>query len=124
LSSDAPESTRAPLDETLIAIIGILDEIRKAEDVATWIGDGHLKMIERKVSKLGEMASLTSSSALASLNAVSQNDALWFEDQQILAYWINKGRKVLEDLNIPILPGSTERIADNPVPVTLIEAQT
>lgn len=121
LSPDQSDSTRAPLDETLIAIIGILDEIRKVDDVSTWIGDGRLKTVDRKVSRFGEGASLPTSSSLASLNAVF-DDGIWFEDQRILTYWIDKGRKVLEELDIPILPGSNERMTDQTsVQVTVTE---
>lgn len=94
--------TQCVFDEALIAIIGILDELRAVDDVSAWIRDGGLRDIGPQPLKANEAEDMAPLLARLSLDA--QAPRMRFEEKHILAYWVHKGREALQGLNIPMLP--------------------
>lgn len=76
-------------DQTLLAVIGILEEARHQENIPAWI---HLHRLKGEL--LGEED-----------ESIEQ---LWYEDLKIMEHWIAKGRAALEARDIPIIVGEVD----------------
>lgn len=79
-------------DETLLAIVGILEELRNEDDVAGWIKSGGLR-------GPGVAQSVSDGPVLNDRSTLVEG-ALWFESDEVLGFWAAKGRQVLSLLNI------------------------
>ena len=90
---DAEKSPDHPVpeyDETLLAIIGILDELKNQSHTASWLRAG------------GLMPGKPSDT-----NVLPSGGSPWFEDAVIAKGWTEKGRKALAALDIEPLSGVT-----------------
>ncbi|TCD71081.1 hypothetical protein EIP91_000173 [Steccherinum ochraceum] len=150
-----------PYDQTLLAVVGILDEVKVQGNVAAWIRTGGLwghpqeavltnqdtpasqevsntntsgtedserdtkrtKGADESLSLRAEPTGNDAISTTAGLPASSDPAAtvdgeatshsvdapastpMWFEDPATVRYWVSRGRKVLEEMGIPILHG-------------------
>lgn len=81
-------------DETLLAIVGILEELRRESDVASWIKSGGLR-------GPGVVQSVSDEPAMNDRSTPAEG-ALWFESDEVLGFWAGKGRQILSLLNITI----------------------
>ncbi|PVF94561.1 hypothetical protein CPB86DRAFT_637683 [Serendipita vermifera] len=81
-SSDPP-----PPDTTLLAVIGILEESRTQTNIPAWIRGGAL---------WGDM----------SPPGAEGNDAIWSSNSSVIAYWSEKGAKILRSRGIPVEIGN------------------
>lgn len=92
-----------------MAIVGILDELRAKDDVSSWLRAGGIRRIPMSdASVLPETDKTEPQSTKAgSIPTVNSNSTgLWFEDDRVLRYWIQKGKEVLNELEIPIIADS------------------
>lgn len=80
-----------PFDSFMLAVVGILEEIREKNDVAAWLRSGGLRRTAGQAS------------------APPQPNAIWFEDPGVLQYWVARGRTALQALQIPIEAGVATR---------------
>lgn len=81
----------ASYDTTLLALIGILDELKHETNVAKWIKE--CQIIPQKL--VADRNELTST---------------WYEDKAIMQYWTEKGISVAGRLGIAIEAGVTNRV--------------
>ncbi|TFK46305.1 hypothetical protein OE88DRAFT_1638491 [Heliocybe sulcata] len=88
-------------DQTLLAIIGILDETRVQSNVAGWIRGGGLWGPKRDEIKTYQAQDREVPAALTS----ESSESMWFEDEETVRYWAGKGREALERLGIPVEDG-------------------
>lgn len=114
-------------DETLLAVIGILNELKDERNVGKWIRTGGLYIkappsIEPAIGnyadregirvQLGEETNTLSLAGIAEAvssiadNAASQATAsMWFEQGNLVDIWASKGRRVLKELDIDVTTG-------------------
>lgn len=106
LKRDDPNSM--DLDEMLIAVVGILEELREKDDLSGWIRGGGIRQLslERIVGEGSDISQTIEDleSRFATL-ATSDEAPIWFNDAYVLKHWIKKGRETLESLRIPINNG-------------------
>jgi hypothetical protein len=102
-------------DETLLAVIGILDQIRLESNIAGWIRAGglwkgvgnvvggttgdRLRGLKRRRHSSGGTFS-TENITTAEDDLISEPGPPWFSDPVNLAYWIARGRRAIEILGI------------------------
>ncbi|KAJ7468972.1 hypothetical protein B0H11DRAFT_2039015 [Mycena galericulata] len=96
-------------DETLLAVVGILETIKTQPDVAEWIGGGGLLLKEQEtpaeMTKQEESSRPPSSDALASqLDALNLQE-LWFNSEATVGHWVEQGLHTLEALQIEVAAG-------------------
>jgi hypothetical protein len=114
-------------DETLLAVIGILDELKDELDVGKWIRTGGLcvyepsplgstigssvdsKDTENQPSQESNPLSLQDiAKAMTSVDDAlgkQSTPSMWFERETVVDNWASKGRKALRELNIEVIPG-------------------
>lgn len=114
-------------DETLLAVVGVLDAVREQQNVAAWIRAGGLwgphpvpaqreaqdGVKEKPVPSTSgnDAASSPSAEATQTTGAAQEvaeepvHQPLWFEHPPTLAHWVARGRQALESLRIPIVHG-------------------
>lgn len=85
-------------DETLLAIIGVLESIKGHSNVASWFRSGGLRSCVGLNTVKG---TLTAPESLVD----SPNSEAWFEDAEVTRRWTEKGKRVLEAMGIPIVSG-------------------
>lgn len=111
---DTDMSTRPKVDETILAVIGILHAARRQDNVAGWVYAGGLwgpfpssadrpggirgsavveqeEEQERQAADVGEEGES---------RADKPDIPLWFESEKVLEYWAAKGRKAVGKLGI------------------------
>ncbi|KAF7324667.1 Phosphoprotein phosphatase [Mycena kentingensis (nom. inval.)] len=94
-------------DETLLAVVGILDTLKATTSVAEWIENGGL---------LGPVAEAPTPDALAeqlsdlALDTPEAQTRRWFEREDTVRHWADAGRRALADLEIDVVVG----VAANP----------
>ncbi|KAI0086807.1 hypothetical protein BDY19DRAFT_894235 [Irpex rosettiformis] len=79
-------------DETLLAVIGVLDEIKSQRNVAAWIRSGGLL---RTYGTSRSSANVTVDTVIS----------MWFERPETVQSWVEKGKKALKALRIPVEHG-------------------
>ncbi|ESK90303.1 phosphoprotein phosphatase [Moniliophthora roreri MCA 2997] len=84
-----PPSSKGTYDETLLAVIGVLEALRHQSNVAAWIRSGGLLLA-------GERGDLATD---------KESDMMWFNDVQISNRWVEKGRNALSELGIAVESG-------------------
>ena len=123
-----------PYDETLLAVVGVLDAVREQRNVAAWIRAGglwgpHLSPLSHETAPPPSTEGAVEDSAGAVVNSpASGNDAasspdaaqanvvegtteektpqaLWFEHAPTLEFWVARGRQALVNLGIPVEHG-------------------
>jgi hypothetical protein len=87
-------------NEMLIAVVGILETMRTEENVSVWLESGGLRLHD--VSEI-----LALKERMDSLSLENKVDTVWFDDQSVLSHWIERGRGVLNDLQISVDHGMT-----------------
>lgn len=87
LEATTSSSHGSHFDETLLGIIGVIEELRSQEDVTVWLQDQ-----ARKANKDGHDADLSM-------------DLKWLEKPEVLSIWAQKGRSCLQDLEISLVAG-------------------
>ena len=80
------KSASASFDTTLLALIGILDELKHEANVAKWIKECRIIPQELDADR-------------------NESTSTWYEDQTILQYWTEKGTTVAGRLGIAIEAG-------------------
>ncbi|KIJ96230.1 hypothetical protein K443DRAFT_682452 [Laccaria amethystina LaAM-08-1] len=123
-------------DEMLLAVVGILEEVKVQGNVAGWMRGGGLMMLGREVDSsakkrrlsdgaefsdspgtppppppqsssqpLLEEADVTSITTGIPMNNTEETTSIWFEDQELVEWWADKGRVALDGLGIDIVSG-------------------
>ncbi|KAF8508091.1 phosphoprotein phosphatase [Hysterangium stoloniferum] len=110
-------------DSTLLAVIGILDEMKSQSNVASWIRAGGLWAGRGPASE--ERRSLSSSESDTKKSEVSvlvgqpsspgnatdvQASSSWFEHQPCFSYWVERGTSIAASLDIQLDPGEYWRV--------------
>ncbi|KAF8639332.1 hypothetical protein AX17_001580 [Amanita inopinata Kibby_2008] len=132
-SREAEEWWRS-FDCTLLAVVGVLDAVKRESNVAAWIRQGGLRKRSENtsqrepgdrmsadssgVSSSAEdkgrapkrqkvLSSANSCDAIADLVGEEEEDreGLWFEDEDTMAYWVARGVRALQQLDIELVPG-------------------
>ncbi|KAG8836497.1 hypothetical protein FRC18_011267 [Serendipita sp. 400] len=88
-----------PYDEMILALVGVLEEMRLQIDVAEWLRQGGLRQMasnrtqdEVDTDLVGRFAEMTT----------EDTSLPWFENGQVLKFWVTRGRQTLGHLGIPI----------------------
>ncbi|RXK41456.1 hypothetical protein M231_01363 [Tremella mesenterica] len=92
-----PSTHKAPgneMDEILLGVIGILDEMRRIDNVPAWIRHGGVSLDSSPVDE-PTIDTLPSHA----------NFSHWYQRPEVLAHWIEKGRAALERKGIKIHHG-------------------
>ncbi|KIY51557.1 hypothetical protein FISHEDRAFT_36900 [Fistulina hepatica ATCC 64428] len=92
-------------DETLLAVIGVLDALKHESNVASWLRKGGLFHPGGRMRGLtGPVDSHSRTSSPVSPDCVEPGK-LWFDDEPILNAWVLRGKAALRELDIPLTPG-------------------
>jgi hypothetical protein len=108
---DAPSAwfaSTSNYDETLLAVIGILETIKTQPNVADWIQGGGLlgKDIAETSLEQTKNTSPPSPDSLASqMAALNLMQELWFNSEAAVNHWVGQGVHALEALEIPVVAG-------------------
>lgn len=110
--SEAPEESEK-YDETLLAVIGILDEIKNQSNVAGWIRAGGLwgpEDLRPRTSSSARSPSPVGDTGNDAASAPTDADTpaageMWFDHEPSVNYWVKKGRDAVEVLGIPVEHG-------------------
>ncbi|KAJ8508951.1 hypothetical protein ONZ45_g8823 [Pleurotus djamor] len=89
----------AQFDETLLAVVGVLDTVRWQSNVSSWIKDGGL--LGRPSD---DQVALGDRSPPAAEQPPSEHN-LWFDDPEVFRLWVQKGRETLTGLHIHLGAG-------------------
>ncbi|KAJ7769679.1 hypothetical protein DFH07DRAFT_915121 [Mycena maculata] len=93
-------------DETLLAVIGILETIKAQPDLADWIrGGGLLKETPGQLAEQAQTSRPPSPDALASQMATMTLQELWFNSEVTVGHWVAEGLHALEALQIDVVVG-------------------
>ncbi|KAJ7176771.1 hypothetical protein C8R46DRAFT_1077286 [Mycena filopes] len=100
-------------DETLLAIVGILESVKPQADVADWVRGGGLLLKDSPDAAIVDTPSPPSPAALASkmlaLNLTqAQEQELWFDREAVVHDWVGRGVHALEALRIPVVAGMAD----------------
>lgn len=82
------------LDQSLVAVVGVLETLRKEPDIASWIRRGSL--INLALSCPYHVA------APATTKPKVANLTSWWEEPDTMRFWIRTGRAVLQELEIDL----------------------
>lgn len=102
-TQDQPTSIGA-YDETLLAIIGVLDHVQGESNVSGWIRAGGLWGTNSVESSSHTKPKLSGNDAVTPGDAET---AMWFDDPVNFEYWAKRGRAVAECMKIPVVHGIT-----------------
>ncbi|KAF7968176.1 hypothetical protein HWV62_31684 [Athelia sp. TMB] len=98
--------SKGKYDETLLAVIGVLDNIRGQSNVAGWIRAGGL-WGPNSSPPTQRVGSPSGNDAASTADVADAPPAMWFDDDVNLEYWAQKGRAVAESMGIPVDHGIT-----------------
>lgn len=134
-SESTKETHHGAYDQTLLAVIGILQTSRNESNVASWIRSGALwagqkppddvpVLMEKNdsttnpsssqdmissVSVSGESDMIPAVSPYKAAQelepALMTRPALWFEHAETFSHWVQKGRRTLHEMNIEVMHG-------------------
>ncbi|KAJ7779250.1 NLI interacting factor-like phosphatase-domain-containing protein [Mycena metata] len=108
LPVDAPPAwflASSAYDETLLAIVGILETVKTRQNVAEWIRGGGLLEPQTKLSLDSSPPSPDSlAPKMAALNLMEAQE-LWFNSEATVQDWVSQGIHALEALQIPVVAG-------------------
>ncbi|KAI0067414.1 hypothetical protein BV25DRAFT_1099128 [Artomyces pyxidatus] len=94
-TSSSTESPEPQLDQTLLAVIGILHTVRRQSNVAGWIRSGGTWGPQAD-AKLG---------AGNDEVAEEKRQRMWFEDPLTVAFWAAEGRSAMAEQGLPLEHG-------------------
>jgi hypothetical protein len=96
-----PEATHDGMDEILLAVIGILEDLRGVNNVPAWVRAGGLTLLNSPSPRIGassaqEPAS-TTVDAEPTLESLPSHETFdhWFADPNVLRHWIDRGKAAL-----------------------------
>lgn len=124
----AEQAVGGEYDETLLAVIGVLDEVKEQSNVASWIRAGGLwgpMDLRPPQSKSASSSSVPGTEGIYTGNDASpfqdqaQNEdltlaataasdtqkSMWFDYEPTFTYWVRRGRGALDKLGINIVHG-------------------
>ena len=90
LSARLPQDPRVSYDVTLLALIGILEELKNEPNVRKWIQECRPVHRDRNPDCDKQTAALP---------------ATWFKDKSIMDHWAEKGKVIAGRLGIEVEPG-------------------
>ncbi|KAJ7811533.1 hypothetical protein B0H14DRAFT_2859697 [Mycena olivaceomarginata] len=107
-SVDAPPAwflSSPKYDETLLAVVGILEAVKSETDVAEWIRGGGL-LAAGVADTVVEQAEDSGLGALANqMAALNLAQEVWFNSEATVNHWVGRGVLALEALQIPLVAG-------------------
>ena len=114
-------------ERILLAMIGILEEIRSQTSVPAWIRGGGLwgpkgcptstapwaeaadstevTMAVTREDAEGDTNSDISLSSACAAPEVAVPAIQWWEDEEVVQHWVEKATLVLDEMSIPVVPG-------------------
>ncbi|KAJ6482488.1 hypothetical protein C8R45DRAFT_904708 [Mycena sanguinolenta] len=98
-------SSTASYDETLLAVVGILETIKSQPNVADWIKDGGLLAKEVKEAIAEQPRPLSPDSLAHQMVGLNLAQELWFNSEVTVNHWVCRGMHALEALQIPVVAG-------------------
>lgn len=93
----SPAQSPGKFDETMLAVIGILERIQHESNVGSWIRQGGLLTggVERE----------TNPEAVAPITDRDDKNPMWFNDADVANSWAERGKLALQDLKIELIHG-------------------
>ncbi|CAG7847930.1 SubName: Full=Uncharacterized protein {ECO:0000313/EMBL:CCA69431.1} [Serendipita indica DSM 11827] len=121
LMDEAKDPSEEEEDKTLLAVIGVLEELRSQRNVAAWMREGGLWAFLQEDTPLPPAGDVQAPSPDAQTNDTTQDQfvagpeiedehqvaslRLWCMDPDALAHWTAKGIKALQSRGISVKPG-------------------
>jgi hypothetical protein len=114
---DETTGEKAEVDTTLLAVIGVLEELRKQSNVAAWIRGGHLSspvhppQPDNPDVKMDGEDDSEDNGVVQECAVVKEADdgeeerPLWCSDPEVLAHWVKRGKSALASRGIPVSIG-------------------
>ncbi|WWD08636.1 hypothetical protein V865_006749 [Kwoniella europaea PYCC6329] len=104
LAASSPGLQEGSLDQTLLAVIGILDELRYVNNVPFWIRSGGLLDPNGLPLSVGVS---TKEDEEIQLEQLPTHDSFthWFSNKEIFDGWVDKGKNALREKGIDIRHG-------------------
>ncbi|KAF7313897.1 Phosphoprotein phosphatase [Mycena chlorophos] len=97
----APDAPKL-FDETLLAVVGILETLKTQADVARWIQDGGLAASIESAPAETDLATQLSQ---LNIEAQAASPTQWFEREETVQRWAEQGRNALAALQIEAVAG-------------------
>ncbi|WVR04065.1 hypothetical protein IAU60_001064 [Kwoniella sp. DSM 27419] len=88
-------STPNDMDETLLAVIGILDSLKKVDNVPAWVRAGGLNLERNSEAHKVELEHLPAHADFVH----------WYQDPKLLSFWVSAGKKALQARSIELRHG-------------------
>jgi len=90
-------------DETLLAVIGVLEELKYQSNVAGWIRTGRIwgPLCHYSLSP----APIDARPAVEQQQDTIPTTGMWFDHQPTLEYWVKRGLTALDSLGIEVVHG-------------------
>ncbi|KAF8201318.1 hypothetical protein K438DRAFT_1821788 [Mycena galopus ATCC 62051] len=88
-------------DETLLAVVGILETIKTNDNVAEWIGSGGLLAKDVRQGR----APPSPESLAHQMGSLNLAQEMWFNSEATMNYWVGRGVHALQALHIPVVAG-------------------
>jgi hypothetical protein len=127
-AEDEPASHKYRYDESLLAIIGVLDALKFESNVAGWIRSGRLWAVGVSSPAIESIASSRSTKDGSGSDVSVQDDrekkkrktdprdddddddatadqAMWLSHEPTMDHWSRKGREALDIMGIEVIPG-------------------
>ncbi|ORX36371.1 hypothetical protein BD324DRAFT_676275 [Kockovaella imperatae] len=99
----------AGMDSTLLAVIGMLEEMRNIPNIPAWIRSGGLIKTTSTESDNDEeyVDSLLTEDRAPTIKDLPSHDTFnhWFKEQKVVSYWTQRGREALERKGIAVEHG-------------------
>ncbi|KAJ6598297.1 hypothetical protein DFH09DRAFT_56582 [Mycena vulgaris] len=92
-------------DETLLAVVGILDTLKTQTDVAGWIRGGGLLANPAAEVNTEEAQPPSPDSLVPQMAALNLAQELWFNSEAAVSHWVGQGVHALEALQIAVDAG-------------------
>ncbi|KAJ7097638.1 hypothetical protein C8R44DRAFT_811839 [Mycena epipterygia] len=96
-------------DETLLAVIGILETMKTQADVADWIRRGGLVLNDVEGTTVEQAnnhrAPPTGQSLVSQMAGLNLAQELWFNSEAAVSHWVGQGLHALEALQINVVVG-------------------
>lgn len=121
LMDEAKDPSEEEEDKTLLAVIGVLEELRSQRNVAAWMREGGLWAFLQEDTPLPPAGDVQAPSPDPQTNDTTQDQfvagpeiedehqvaslRLWCMDPDALAHWTAKGIKALQSRGISVKPG-------------------
>jgi hypothetical protein len=123
-AEEGPAAHKYRYDESLLAIVGVLDALKIESNVAGWMRSGRLWAVGVPSSTIESSASSTGTEDGGGSDVSVQDDrekkkrkidprddaaaadkAMWLSHEPTMDHWSRKGREALEVMGIEVVPG-------------------